>query len=70
MKFAKSTLAGLTALSLSLSANAAEKLNIYTWSESIDPDLIEKFEQETGINVTLDGYTSNEDLLGKLRLRS
>ncbi|WP_438465331.1 extracellular solute-binding protein [Marinomonas sp. PE14-40] len=67
MKFAKSTLAGLTALGLSLSVNAAEKLNIYTWSESIDPSLIEKFEQETGIQVTLDGYTSNEDLLAKLK---
>ena len=59
MKFAKSTRAGLTALSLSLSVNAAEQLNNYTLPESIDPGLIEKFEEEAGINIVLDGDTSS-----------
>ncbi|EPJ43899.1 MAG: spermidine/putrescine ABC transporter periplasmic spermidine/putrescine-binding protein [Osedax symbiont Rs2] len=55
-------------ISLAAGANAAsDKLNIYTWAESIDPVLIEKFQTETGINITLDSYTSNEDLLAKLK---
>lgn len=52
---------------LSISAQAAESLNIYAWAESIKPELISKFEKETGINVVVDGYTSNEDLLSKLK---
>lgn len=64
------TKTALLAFSISLAANASaasNKLNIYTWSESIDPKLVTKFEKETGIEVTLDGYTSNEDLLAKLK---
>jgi len=52
---------------LSISTQAAESLNIYAWAESINPELISKFEQETGIDVVVDGYTSNEDLLAKLK---
>ena len=54
------------AVGLSSSVWASEKLNIYVWSESIDPALIAKFERETGIDVRLDSYTSNEDLVAKL----
>jgi spermidine/putrescine transport system substrate-binding protein len=60
----------LLALSISLAASVnamGNSLNLYTWAESIDPVLIEKFQKETGIKVTLDGYTSNEDLLAKLK---
>ncbi|MGB1239159.1 MAG: extracellular solute-binding protein [Pseudomonadales bacterium] len=60
----------LLALGISLAASSsavAKQLNLYTWAEAIDPKLIEKFEAETGIDVTLDGYTSNEDLLAKLK---
>lgn len=46
---------------------SAEKMNIYAWAESISPELIEKFSQETGIEVQNDSYTSNEDLLAKLK---
>lgn len=52
---------------LSISAQAVESLNIYAQAESIKPELISKFEQETGINVIIDSYTSNEDLLAKLK---
>jgi spermidine/putrescine transport system substrate-binding protein len=64
------TKTALLAFSISVAVNASaasQKLNLYTWAESIDPTLVTKFEKETGIKITLDGYTSNEDLLAKLK---
>ncbi len=57
-----------TALSLGLALPAgAETLNLYTWADSISPDLIQKFEKDTGITVNVSSYTSNEDALTKLQ---
>jgi spermidine/putrescine transport system substrate-binding protein len=42
-------------------------LNFYNWSEYVDPELYAIFEEETGIKVVEDNFTSNEDLLGKLQ---
>jgi spermidine/putrescine-binding protein len=42
-------------------------LNLYNWSEYVDPELLVKFEEETGIRVVEDTFGSNEDLLGKLQ---
>ena len=50
------------------SAQAADKeLLFYNWTNYTSPELIKKFEAETGIKVTLDTYDSNETLLAKLR---
>ncbi len=49
------------------SAHAEGKLNIYNWAGYTPPDLVEKFQKETGIEVTLDTYDSNETLLAKLK---
>lgn len=46
---------------------AAEELHLYNWSNYFPPSLQEKFEQETGIKVTMDNYASEEDLLAKLQ---
>ncbi|MCW6507230.1 extracellular solute-binding protein [Lichenifustis flavocetrariae] len=48
-------------------AQAAGDLFIYNWTDYTSPDLIKKFEQESGIKVTLDTYDSNETLLAKLK---
>ena len=32
-------------------ASSAEVLNVYNWGEYIDTDLIDQFEEETGIKV-------------------
>lgn len=48
-------------------AFAAGKLNLYNWSDYTPPELVEKFEAETGIEVTIDSYDSNETLLAKLQ---
>ncbi|NIZ13072.1 extracellular solute-binding protein [Phaeobacter sp. HF9A] len=48
-------------------AFANEELFVYNWTDYTAPELITKFEEETGISVTLDTYDSNETLLAKLQ---
>lgn len=58
-----------TALTFALghSAMAEENvLNMYNWSDYIDPADVVKFEKETGIKVNYDVYDSNEMLEAKL----
>ena len=43
------------------------ELNLYNWTDYISPDLLKRFETETGIKVNLDTYDSNETLLAKLQ---
>lgn len=66
----KRTLPILTAVALSLTVGLAKadgELFIYNWTEYTPPELIEKFETETGIKVSVDTYDSNETLLAKLQ---
>lgn len=63
----KRLLLATTFVALPLAAQAEGTLNIYVWSDSISPGLIEKFTAETGIKVNVDGFNSNEDLLTKLQ---
>ncbi len=63
----KALLAG-SALALVAGAASAEgKLSIYHWFEYIPAELLEKFESETGVEVTMDTYDSNEALLAALK---
>jgi spermidine/putrescine transport system substrate-binding protein len=56
------------ALSLSASAWAAKnKLNVYIWSEYIDPAIIENFGKEFDCDVTVDLYEDNESMMAKLQ---
>jgi len=51
----------------STSAMAQENvLNVYNWSDYIEPEAIVAFEKETGIKVNYDVYDSNEVLEAKL----
>ncbi len=43
------------------------ELNVLNWGEYIDPELIEEFEEQTGIKVNYIELTSNEEMLIKLR---
>ncbi|MCX8256161.1 Putrescine-binding periplasmic protein [Beijerinckiaceae bacterium RH AL1] len=61
---------GLLALALiatAAPARAGGDLFIYNWTDYTAPALIEKFQKETGIKVTVDTYDSNETLLAKLK---
>jgi len=55
------------AIGLTSSAAFAEELHLYNWTDYTPPDLIAKFEAETGIKVIIDTYDSNETLLAKLQ---
>lgn len=48
-------------------AHAEGKLNIYNWGDYINPDVLTRFTEETGIEVTLDTYGTNEELLAKIQ---
>lgn len=59
-----------SAMALALMANAAAAegdLVIYHWFEYIPQELLDKFTAETGINVTMDTFDSNEALLASLK---
>jgi putrescine transport system substrate-binding protein len=42
-------------------------LNFYNWSDYIDEKTIPNFQKQSGIKVNYDNYSSNEDLLSKMR---
>ena len=44
-----------------------KKLNFYNWSDYVAESTIPSFEEKTGIQVTQDFFSSNEDLLAKLQ---
>ena len=66
MRLPRRVLASL-ALLLALPAQAEDKLvNMYNWTDYIDPKVLERFTAETGIKVQYDVYDSLETLEGKL----
>lgn len=42
-------------------------VNLYNWTDYVDPEELKRFTAETGIEVILDTYDSNETLLAKLQ---
>ena len=69
MRLKSILLASVTATGLAgaLPAWAEGVLNIYNWGNYTSPELIEKFEAEYDVDVTLDGYDSNETMLAKVQ---
>ncbi len=45
-------------------------LNVYNWGEYIDTDLLDRFEQETGIKVIYNTFDSNENLYSRIQTTS
>lgn len=45
-----------------------EKLNIYNYSEYLDEKLVEEFEKETGIDVSIDYFNDGEELLSRMKM--
>src|SRR5918997_1981960 len=58
--------AGLMALATGAAAQDRQ-LQLYNWGDYTSPELIEKFEAETGINVTITDYDSNNTALAKVQ---
>jgi spermidine/putrescine-binding protein len=44
----------------------AKQLNFYNWTDYIADDTIPNFQKETGIKVTYDNYSSNDELFAKM----
>ncbi len=65
----------LVAMSLTGCGSSAEtgatgdqgELNIFVWTEYLPDSVVEKFEKETGIKVNVSTYSSNEDMLAKVK---
>jgi spermidine/putrescine transport system substrate-binding protein len=57
----------ITTAFLASPAFAEGELKVYHWFEYIPEDLVQKFEAETGIDVTIDTYDSNEAMLAALK---
>lgn len=43
------------------------ELNVFIWSEYIDPEIVKAFEQQNNCKVTLDLYEDNESMMAKLQ---
>ncbi|WP_158964730.1 ABC transporter substrate-binding protein [Chachezhania sediminis] len=63
----KTLFAAASALALMAGAASAKELQIYNWGNYTNPKLIEKFEKETGIKVTVTDYDSNDTALAKVK---
>lgn len=46
--------------------SGADSLTVYNWGDYIDPDLIDKFQRETGVRVVYETFDSNEAMLTKI----
>jgi spermidine/putrescine transport system substrate-binding protein len=58
--------AGLMGTAPQLARADGGELHIYNWTDYTSPEMVKKFEDETGIKVTIDTYDSNETALAKL----
>ena len=50
----------------STASSGAGELRVFNWGEYLDPDLIEAFEEETGIKVIYEEFETNEVMYAKL----
>lgn len=48
-------------------AAGAGELNLFVWTEYLPDSVVEKFQKETGIKVNVSTYSSNEDMLAKVK---
>ena len=44
-----------------------KELHIYNWADYLDPQVLDDFEKEYGVKVTMEVYDNNEDMIAKIR---
>ena len=67
----KKTILALAVLALvccPLLALAQETLSVYNWGDYIDVEVLDQFEQETGIKVIYETFETNEDMYAKIAM--
>ena len=52
------------------SASGKGELNIFVWTEYVPESVVSAFEEKTGIKVNVSTYSSNEDMLAKVKAES
>ena len=57
----------LLILCCAVTALAQEVVNVFNWEDYINEDVLDMFEEETGIKVNMMNFTTNEDMLVKVR---
>lgn len=57
----------VSALNSSEGYSGGNTLTIYNWGDYIDPELIERFEEESGIKVIYQTFDSNEAMMTKIK---
>jgi spermidine/putrescine transport system substrate-binding protein len=45
----------------------SKKLSLYTWADYINPEIVTAFTKEYGVELTVDVYDNNEDMIAKVR---
>lgn len=67
----KTALAAVLAVALgaimSHPAAAEGRLNVYNWGDYINPEVLQRFSEEYDVEVTLDTYGTNEEMLAKIQ---
>jgi spermidine/putrescine transport system substrate-binding protein len=48
-------------------ARLGDSLNFYNWADYIDQAVLDSFAEECGVQVTMDTYTSNEEMIAKIQ---
>lgn len=63
----KTALGLCLALGLTATAHAERRLNVFIWSEYMDPEIISDFEKKFDCKVVIDLYEDNESMMAKLQ---
>lgn len=66
----KTVIASFIAVALTVGAApawAAGQLNVYNWGDYINPEVLDRFAEEFDVDVSLDTYSSNEEMLAKIQ---
>lgn len=66
-KLISAALLAVTGLTLSACGEKQETINVYNFGDYINFDVLDQFEEETGIKVNYDTYANNEDIYIKLK---
>lgn len=67
MALVMSVLTGCGASGSGDSKGESGELNVFVWTEYVPDSVFEKFEEETGIHCNVSTYSSNEDMLSKVK---
>ena len=57
----------VTVLAFFAGCGGGEKVVVYNWGDYIDPEVIDMFEEETGIKVVYELFETNESMYTKIK---